>query len=180
MPIADRNHAAVEMRLEGAVTLQCKGGSRGMLIDSQGVTNIHATKSVFLNRAGLTSLPAKCDAETSLEIKDIAQSRPRLFNRFTEHLADNESSTARKRRKPSAPSTSPMPFAGFDREVDSLVEIVNAALRDQLQATSESCRAQWQRVHFETEPEGLRFTRERGLSAELLNAIGFRRVVSAR
>ena len=181
VPIADRNHAAVEMRLEGAVTLQCKGGSRGMLIDSQGVTNIHATKSVFLNRAGLTSLPAKCDAETSLEIKDIAQSRPRLFNRFTEHLArqrvlDSQEETETECSQHVADAI----CAGFDREVDSLVEIVNAALRDQLQATSESCRAQWQRVHFETEPEGLRFTRERGLSAELLNAIGFRRVVSAR
>ena len=181
VPIADRDHAAVEMRLDGSVQLECRGQSRGMLIDSQGVTNIHAIKSVFLNCAGLTCLPATCKADTSLEIKDIAQSRRRLFNRFTEQLArqrvlDSQEETETECSQHVAGAI----CAGFDREVDSLVEIVNAALRDHLQAASESCRAQWQRVHFETEPDGLRFTRQRDSSAESLNAVGSRGILPTR
>jgi hypothetical protein len=133
VPITDRSHVAIEMRLDGTVELECEGQSRGMTIDSRGVTNIHAAKSVFVDAAGVKCLPAMCDAKSSLEIKDIAQSRPRLFNRFKEHLARQKALDRQEEAEAECSEHVTVAIcAGFDREVEALVKAVNAALRDHL------------------------------------------------
>jgi len=160
VPVHDAARAVFDVTIEGTARLQGAGQTRGVRIQSSASARFRATKRVFLDQAGMTCLPATCNAATSLAIKDVSSDRPMILGRFAERIARRRVGESRKDAEAECSDHLVQAMrAAIDREFDRLAGAANAALAEHLAAATKADKTRWQQVRFRTEADSLQVAR---------------------
>ncbi len=163
VPVADQQRATIDVHVYGTARLEGSGTSHRVRIESDAAVTFHAVKRIFLDTAGVTSLPASCTAETDMVFKEIKARQPKLLGKFAERIAHQKVADSHEAAETECSAHVVEAIcAAFDRELEKSAKVVNTTLGDFLAAATEDYKAHWQRVRFRTATDSVWISRERG------------------
>ena len=162
-PVADKQHAAIDVHVDGIVRLAGSGTSHRVQIESDATVKFHAVKRLMFDTTGATSLPATCTAETDMVFKEITAKQPKLLGKFAERVAQRKVADSHEAAEAECSEhVIEAICAAFDRELGNSTNVVNTTLRDFLATASETRKAHWQRVRFHTATDSVWISRDTG------------------